>query len=373
MIGIKNKDSLKSNSITVAILAVVYIIISILTNCPNFIEQYYSEGLYPLICKIMHPILNVFPFSVGDVFYIGLIIYMLYAVGKLVKLTYTKKLRLLGIYVLKLIIIFEVIIIAFYMLWGLNYFRPSAAKRLHLQDTSYTIADFEAVTSMLIDSANASRALVTISDLNQSNDSIYHTAVVAIKSLGSSPGFKSYYPGIKPSMLSFAMNYLGTSGDYNPFTSESQINHQIPVFVKPVTACHELSHQMGFALEDEADFVGFVAGVSSHNRLLRYSAYYLGVGEFLYALSRKDSVAYKQLKINLSGTVVNDFKVEHAYWKSFEGKAGTLSSIFYDHFLKANNQPQGLKTYNRMIRLTMAWYLKKASDKLSHNSQFSKL
>jgi len=32
-----------------------------------------------------------------------------------------------------------------------------------------------------------------------------------------------------------------------------------------------------------------------------------------------------------------------------------VSSFFYNDFLKANNQPNGLQTYNRMVRLVMSW------------------
>lgn len=154
------------------------------------------------------------------------------------------------------------------------------------------------------------------------------------------------------------MNYLGTEGYYNPFTSESQINYQMPIYLKPFTACHEMSHQMGFGAEDEANFVGFISGVNSRDRLLKYSVYYAGMEEFMYTVSRKDTAAFKQLKIKISPLVHRDLLTERAYWKSFESKAGIFSSILYDNYLKTNNQPQGLKTYNRMIRLVMAWYRK---------------
>ena len=212
---------------------------------------------------------------------------------------------------------------------------------------------------MMIDSANASRSRLNDSDLTVDNTTIYQTAARAIGALSKqSPNFTSYSPKVKSAILTWAANYLGTAGYYTPFTGESQVNYQMPIFIKPVTATHEMSHQMGFGVEDEADFVGFVAGVSSQNKLLRYSAYYLGTAEFMSALHRRDSITYKSFKTCMSPSVLHDFKTENLYWKSFEGKAGTLSSIFYDHFLKANNQPHGLKTYNRMIRLTMAWYVK---------------
>src|SRR6185312_14788675 len=121
-------------------------------------------------------------------------------------------------------------------------------------------------------------------------------------------------------------------------------------------ACHEMSHQVGIGAEDEADFAGFLAGTGSHDRLLRYSAYHLAVDEFMHALRNRDSTANNELKLRVSAVVRNDFKAERAYWLHFQNKADILSSIFYDHFLKANNQPQGLETYNRMVLLIMALY-----------------
>jgi hypothetical protein len=40
---------------------------------------------------------------------------------------------------------------------------------------------------------------------------------------------------------------------------------------------------------------------------------------------------------------------------AYETQLSWISSIFYDNFLKANNQPRGLATYNRMVLLVMAW------------------
>jgi hypothetical protein len=358
-----SKGPIASKIIVIAALAVVWLLLVLLMYYPNLIERYYSEGLYLVICRVLHPIFNLFPFSVGDVCYIALIIYLILALIRIFRLAFTKKFKPLFVYLLKLTIGFELIILAFYLLWGLNYFRPSVAERFNLQDTSYTLDDVKIVTAMLIDSANASRAKLTQADLKQDDQAIYKTAANAIDSIAKDPGFPAYHPDIKPSILTFILNYIGTSGYYNPFTSEAQINYQMPVFLKPFTACHEMSHQMGFGAEDEANFGGFITGIASHNRLLRYSAYYTGVEEFMYAVRKKDSIAYQQLKIKISPLVRNDLKTDRAYWKSFEGKAGILSSILYDDFLKTNNQPQGLKTYNQMIRLVMACYSKNQIDK----------
>lgn len=329
----------------------------LVANHENFIEKYYSNGLYKGVCDILHPVFNLFPFSIGDLFYAGAVIYLIYALLRLIILLFKSQWHAAGAFILGLIIGTQVFILCFYLLWGLNYYRPSAAKRLNLPDSGYTTANLKFIASLLIDSANVCRDRLTPADLQQGNKIIYQAAVDAVTTLSNtSPGYSSYKPEIKPSLLTLLLNYMSTSGYYNPFTSEAQINYQMPVFVRPFVACHEMSHQMGFGPEDEANFGGFMAGIHSHDRLLRYSAYYVGVQEFMFALRRQDSLARKELRTHISPAVLNDFKTERLYWTNYEGQLGVLSSLFYDNFLKANNQPQGLNTYNQMVLLVMGWY-----------------
>ena len=350
----------RSRSITVIMLALAIFLLMFITGYPDLIERYYSNGFYRAVCFVFHPILNLFPFSVGDIIYILIIGYLVYAVIKLIRLLISRQWRSAGIFSLGLIIGIQVFILCFYLFWGMNYYRPSAAKRFDLPDSGYTTADLKAVTSTLIDSANSCRAKLTATDLQQDNGTIYATAVKAVMVLSSgSDKFHTFKPAVKPSLLTGLMNFMGTSGYYNPFTTEAQMDYDLPVFIKPFVACHEMSHQMGFAPEDEANFGGFVAATQSNDRLLRYSAYYVGVQEFMFALRRQDSLARKELRKNISPAVLNDFKTDRVFWQSYEGKLGVLSSLFYDDFLKANNQPQGLNTYNQMVRLVMGWYRRK--------------
>jgi len=351
------KRSLRLKLITITLLTLVILVLMIVADYPLFIERYYSRGLYPFLCHILHPVFNLFPFSIGDLLYVAVIGYLVYALFKLIRQAITKEFKLAGIFLLRMVICVQSGVLIFYLFWGMNYFRPPAGELLNLRDTSYTTADLKAVTAMLIDSANACRARVTLHDLSPDNRTIYKTAVLAVNKLSAdSANFRTYYPEIKSSLLTPLLNYMGTSGYYNPFTSEAQMNYQMPVFDRPVTACHELSHQMGYGAEDEANFAGFLAGIGSRDRLLRYSAYHLAVDEFMHALRYRDTAANNELKPRISAAVKSDFKAERAYWLHYQSKLDVLSGIFYDRFLKVNNQPHGLETYNRMVLLVMALY-----------------
>jgi len=364
--NLREKPLLKRIAV-ILLLALAIFILMQLADHPIWVERYYSEGFYIFICRVLHPVFNLFPFSVGDVVYIAIIVYLIYKAISFFKLLFKKKFKEMGLMLLGLVIGVQAGILVFYLFWGMNYFRPSAAERLNLQDTSFTTADLHKVTQLLIDSANATRARVTAADMAQGNKAIYQTARHALSSLSAaSVSFRTWHPDVKPSMLTILLNFMGTSGYYNPFTSEAQINYQMPVFNRPFVACHEMSHQMGYGAEDEADFAGFVVAVHSNDRLLRYSAYHLAVSEFMYSLGRRDSVAYKTLKATISKDVRHDYATERNYWLSYENKLNAISSIFYDSFLKANNQPKGLETYNRMVLLVMAQERKNWVSPLVH-------
>jgi len=351
------KQTTRKRTIAIVVLAILMVLMLWASGYPRLIEHYYSEGVYPLICHILHPVMNLLPFSVGDILYIAVTGYFIYALVKLVILTVKKRFAQAGVLAMGLIIGVQTAFVMFYLFWGLNYFRPTAGERLNLRDTNYTTAHLEDVTHKLIDSANAYRSLLTRADTVRSNNEIYQSAISAILKLSSdSVNFRTYSPHLKPSLLTPLLNYIGTSGYYNPFTSESQLNYQMPYFERPVTTCHELSHQTGFGAEDEADFAGYIAGVGSADRLLKYSAYQLGVTECMRALRYRDTSANNAMKRFISPKVRYDIIQQRLYWMKYRGQLNAFSGIFYDNFLKANNQPHGLGTYDQMVLLLMAWY-----------------
>ncbi|TWR26428.1 DUF3810 domain-containing protein [Mucilaginibacter pallidiroseus] len=348
----------------IAIVA-LYLLLQLLmlfARHPQAVEQYYSQGLYKGICLILHPVLNILPFSLGDIFYISVVCAFIYALFRVVVLLIKTQFKRAAGFFLGIVIAVQAGIIIFYLLWGLNYFRPSAATRLGLRDSTLNFEDLKAVTNQLIDSANTSRGRLTSADFKKGNDTIYQQAISAVKQLGStSVSYHTYSPRIKPSLLTFITNYIGTSGYYNPFTTEAQLNYQMPVHTRPFVACHEMAHQMGYGPEDEANFVGYLAASRSADKLLQYSAYYQGLQECMYSLRAKDSVTYKAFKKKISPQVLADYKAERLYWLSYINKLNAISSVFYDNFLKANNQPEGMRRYNRMVALLMAEYKKEGT------------
>lgn len=352
-----SKFNASKQTITLVCLTVCIILLICFRQSPSLVEKLYFNGLYKAVCYAFRPAINLLPFSFGDVIYIIVILLLLFGAFRLFRFLFIKRFNKAGKLAVRFIICLEIAWLWFYCFWGLNYYRPPAAKLLRLDDTSYTLKDVAKVTARIIDSANTLRGALKPADLHQGNSLIYQNAKSAVINLAiGSPKFETISPQVKPSIFSHLLNYMGTSGYYNPFTTEAQLNCLMPVVDKPFVACHELGHQTGWAREDEANFAGFVAGINSSDKLLRYSAYYAGIEEFMRYLRRRDTSAHHTLRLRISPQVFQDFKADSAYWTKYEGGAEVVSGIFFDKFLKINNQPHGLRTYNRMILLTMTYY-----------------
>lgn len=353
----RDTPSFKKQLIILISLLLLIVLLVWFRQYPDAVERFYSDGFYRFICYIIRPVVNFLPFSIGDIFYTAVVLAFFIGIFNWFKSLFKKQFAAGAQLILRLFICLEIAWLWFYVLWGLNYYRPPAAQLLNLNDTTYTIKDVAGVANLIIDSANSLRACLDTADLHQSNSDIYRNALAAVNELGkTSPKFKPIFNRAKPSMYSFLLNYVGTSGYYNPFTAEAQLNYQMPIVDRPFVACHEMGHQTGWAREDEANFAGYAAGIKSPDKLLRYSAYYAGLEEFMRYLRRRDTTAHHALRLKISPLVRQDFKTDSAYWVKYQGPAEMISGIFFDKFLKANNQPHGMRTYNRMIRLTMGYY-----------------
>jgi len=328
---------------------------------PEQVEKYYSRGIYPGIRTGLQFIFNNIPISVGDLLYLLLSIAILISIFKFLKIFFFQQRRLEGAKIaLNMIISFEILILIFYLFWGLNYFRQPAVKRLKLTGTEYSKEELYKITGNLIDSANSIRSQINPEQWPQTDKELYSESAKAIKNLH--PPYNAAInpiPKIKNSLIGTFMNYLGTAGYFNPFTGETQINSGMPIYLKPFVACHETAHSMGYGAEDEANFIGFVSASESSNPMLRYSAYYLASQEFMFETGKLDTVVFQSLKSRISEPFLEDLKTERAYWEEYRGVTRRFSSIFYDNYLKANKQPDGIKSYNRMIILTMAYYKKR--------------
>ena len=157
-------------------------------------------------------------------------------------------------------------------------------------------------------------------------------------------------------LYSKIMSRMGFTGVYFPFTGESSINIDAPAAFIPCTVAHELAHQRGVYSEQECNFLGVAACVTSDLDVYRYSGYLSGSLYLMNALYRASPELWRELRSEFSGHYLQDWQENSEYWQRMETKVTTVSEAVYDTYLKANGQSMGIRSYGACVDLLVAYY-----------------
>ena len=150
------------------------------------------------------------------------------------------------------------------------------------------------------------------------------------------------------------MNDTGVLGYYNPFSTEAQYNSHLPHTYLPFTLSHESAHQLGFAREQEANFVGYFVGIGSENPELRYSTEYFALKSLLRALITEDEDFVKTVIAQYSDEMKRDYQTEKDFVEEYQGPMNTFFAFTNDLFLKTNQQ-EGAVTYSYFVDLLVRY------------------
>jgi len=343
----------KKTKIIIALLfPIQFITLKVLARYPEFVEQYYSNGLYPIISKIFRTLFGWIPFSIGDIFYTIagiLIIRYIYKNYKLVKTQYKR--ILLDVY-----ITITLAYLAFNVLWGLNYYRLPLYQSLDL-DRKYTTEELVSFTEKVIAKANAIHISIT------KNDTIkvsipYTDSEMFKKTMNGYDNFSQKQPqftftkrSLKKSIYSRFLTIMGFSGYINPFTNEAQINSLVPKYKYATTGSHEEAHQIGYSAENEANFIGCMAALNNDDIYFKYGGYNFAVWHCLREVYRRNPEEYKRLNALVNTGIQKNYDEVRAFWKSHNNPFEPIFKFTFDQFLKANNQSKGILSYSYVVSL----------------------
>lgn len=361
-----SKQRLVSNkwviTISLIILALVtWVLTYISANNPQIVERLYSSSIYPYIGMSLSFINNLFPISLAEILLIMLVLFTFVAIVLLIikpKLYLNNLNNILHIVLRSLALIY----ILFYFLWGFNYFREDYMELANMNKEPGTIEELKELSLEIIEKLNNVRKNL-IDDNNGMpfiKESFQEISELAEK------GFEDYnvgkvsldgnYGQAKPVLLSEYMSYTGIMGIYFPFTAEPNVNRDIPSQDLLSTITHEMAHQRGFAKEEEANFIAYKANINNPDERFQYSGYYLAIQYLLKELYLEDKEAYFLLYTKLSDAVIRDMDFSRDYWNSKEGKTEEIVTTMNDTYLKANNQEEGIRSYNEVVRLLLSEY-----------------
>ena len=333
------------------------VLLHILAFFPEVVERYYSNGLFVMISKFERTVFGKIPFSVGDILYAILIVYLLISIWKTRK-TWKSHWK---DNLLKVASGFSILYFLFHILWATNYYRVPLFEKMNIK-REYSNEDLYDFTEKLIAKTNEVQFAITHNknqkvSIPYSQNHIFTMTQNGYDNLAKEyPFFKYEIPSRKKSLFSLPLSYMGFGGYLNPFTNEAQVNYKLPMFSFPDVICHEMAHQIGFASESECNFIGFMACVKNDDLHFQYAAYSVALRYCLGNIIMKDEAKFKTLKLTINLGVLENFKESELFWKQYDTFIDKGFQIFYDQFLKANQQKDGLESYSKFVDLLINYY-----------------
>jgi hypothetical protein len=250
---------------------------------------------------------------------------------------------------------------AFCWLWGVGYFATGFAAKSGLGADGVSVERLAEATRIFADMANAGAGGVkrdadgrfdeAVGDIIALSDGVYDAIARQFPALEGSQNRP------KPMIYSRVFSRLGFTGFYFAFTGESNINTAAPGCLIPATAAHELAHQRGVFAEEDANFAGVAACVTSGIPVYEYSGALSGLLYLSGALRQADADAWARITSGLNDDVRRDWEDNNAYWEAQRSDtgAGAVANAIYDSYLKSNGQPLGIKSYGACVDLLVEW------------------
>lgn len=341
-------------------IALILLCAWFMSSFPDAVETWYSGNLYPPLAINLSKLSGWVPVSLAELFLVSIV--SLLPPSALLAATHPQNRNPASI--IRLIKRLSMMALAgyalFICLWGLNYHRIDFASLAGIQAVTPTTQELTALGVKQGRQAALLRTGISQDDTGIAQLSTDHGPCLQQAVFGYQIASRDCsmlagdYAQPKEMLLSPLMSKLGLWGIYCPFTFEAQVNTDIPGFMIPSTACHEMAHQRGFAREDEANYIAYLTCMRHPDPEFQYSGTLLALINVLSALRSDHSVNYAGVLADLDEGVKRDLTAVEQFQKRQSGILSRVSSNLNHLYLKLNGESAGVASYNRMINLLAA-------------------
>lgn len=367
---------IKKFKIVSILLFIFGILLNLITSkMPEVVEKYYSNGINIYMVKILSKIFSILPFSVFEILiYSGVLVILIFIIYSIIYMIKNPNqiLNYLKNSLLNIISIIGIIYFIFIVFWGINYNRMDLQDTLtsyynstnnkNIKEINYDNNDLVDLYKFLVEKCNETRKKVVEDDNNVMKCNSDYKGVLSRAKYGYENvsllnlNKKGIYATAKPILNSKLLCYTGITGIYSPFTGEANVNISVPDIYIPFTSLHEMAHQRGYASEDEANFLAYIACINNEDYDFKYSGYILALKYVSSALVKVDSDKYFEISSGLSEDVRRDLKYNSEFWLKYEGKVNEVADNMNNNYLKANGIEEGTASYGKVVNLLLTYY-----------------
>ena len=325
------------------------LILSYFKNNPRIVEEYYSEFIYQYIFKFYSMLFSGFSIAIGD------LLVLLALISSIIYFIFFFRFKINDF--INVFAVISITIFLFYSLWGLNYFKTPLLSKFDIGEIKYE--SLQTTLDRLIDDANEAHLLLGDEDSTLENLEFDKEEIISELKLDNIKKFDkiSTTKFAKKSIIPKIFLYQGVSGYINPFTLEAIVVEEIPSIDFSITVLHEQAHQLGYAAEEDANFLAFISSINNQDPLIKYSGYVFGLSYLLneIQINHNDDLSSFTDKIN-SG-IIEDINSRRKFWQKYSNNIiNSLQNILYDFYLKSNNQKAGIASYSRIVNHIINYY-----------------
>lgn len=319
---------------------ITILIVLVVKYFPEITDVFYGYGLYPIIRSLLDLILILLPFSLLLLF---ILLVLLLLVSNIRKRSFRGVLNLAGW-----------LIVAFYWLWGFNYFKSTLNENLNLEVLSIDLDQRETLIQTTLQHAIVlSNQISEIAPLdpNKLNNEIISACGKTATRIDGITISKTTPVAMFPKSLFLR---IGITGMYFPFTGQAHYEPLLGNISLPFTLAHEWFHAAGVAPESEANFLAYISLTNSNTDHLIYAAEMNLLIELLifYKLTEPDK--YQYYRDQFTSKMDIDLKNRNALYQKYTNVLSQKSDVVINQYLKMQNQ-EGVSDYHRLADWVVAW------------------
>ncbi len=331
------------------------------------VERIYIGHVYPTVVSAMS-VFAWFPFSAGEWLAVAALACLASWIFGTLRAARRRRARAVAPVTLGLLSISGWLYLVFLLVWGLSYHRQPFATLEGLDARPATGGELLAVTEHLVSRADELRdglpedqdgVMLLRDGVTGAAGRASHGFASAAKEVPSLVGPQRR---VKTPVASVLLWRMGIAGIFNPFTGEANVNHTLPQPDVPFAASHEIAHQRGFAREDEANFLGYLACTRHTDRDFQYSGALAASLYALRALSGVDRAAARRINETWGPGVQRDLEAIRRWQSRTQGVVGRASRAMNDAYLHSQGQVEGIRSYGRMVDLLIAEHRARVSE-----------
>lgn len=262
----------------VAVLLALIAALNLATLIPGFAD-WYTAHAYPVLTLPLARLSELSSLPVGELVMYGGIAALLVGLALAVFALFLRRHRafvhVAGVYWKSVLAVVLVVGLLFTLNWAIP-FRATPLRAVYGAGADASLEQLEALRNRIVTGLDQTASECPRDEAGQVAYEGDLDARVAAALNGAGDEFarlKGRYPAPKAALCSDVLEWMGIGGYTYPYTQEVTYNRYVSCLYYPVLSAHELVHHQGYFMEDDAEFLSFLALSRSDDALLRYSAY----------------------------------------------------------------------------------------------------